>query len=234
LLSTTEIPDSSEPLLEPELSPSGRWLIAGLAPNQIGFWDLEKNICTGHFPAPFSGIRHLRAIAISPTGRYLATSYHDWPVIHITDFLDENNPVRGMTARHRGQVRSLVFSADERTLVSGDSDKFIKIWDVETKEERAALLGHRLAINHVDLSPDGRTVVSSSDDGTVRLWNVATRREVARFEGLGLIDHVTFAPDENALLLTSRATGGEAPTTTILRAPALTEIDSSSSVKTEI
>jgi WD40 repeat protein len=231
LLSTTEIPSTSVPLTIPELSPSGRWLIAGIAPNQIGFWDLEKNICAGHFPQ-VDGVGHLRAMAISRSGRYFAASYHDWPVVYITDFLDEDNPLRGVTARHRGQVRSLVFSADERTLISGDSDKFIKIWDVATKEERATLLGHRLALIDLDISPDGRTVVSSSEDGTVRLWNVATRREVARFKGDGVMEHVTFAPDGNALLLTSRVPAGQIPTTTVWRAPPLTETDAPLSAAT--
>jgi WD40 repeat protein len=224
LLSTVDLPESADTLSLPELDPRGRWLMAGLAPDQIAFWDLEKNILAGRFPIDMHGVGRLRAIAVSRTGRYLATSYHDWPVIHITDYSTEKR-VRGTTARHRGQVTRLVFSADERTLVSSDSDKYIKLWDVETKLERATLLGHRLWILDVDISPDGRTVVSSSEDGSVRLWNVATRREVARFEGLGIIERVTFAPDGNALLLTSRALPNQPATTVVWRAPTLSDID---------
>jgi WD40 repeat protein len=115
----------------------------------------------------------------------------------------------------------LAFSADERTLISSDSDKFIKIWDVETRQERGTLLGHRLAVIDVDLSPDGRTAVSSSDDGSVRLWNIETRREVARFESEDVMEQVTFAPDGNALLLTSRGSVDKPSTTSVWRAAAL-------------
>jgi WD40 repeat protein len=224
LLSTVELPESSDPLSLAELAPQGRWLIAGLEPDQIAFWDIEANVLSARLPINIHGVGRLRAIAISPSGRYLATSYHDWPVIHVTDFSTEKR-VRVTTARHRGQVTRLVFSADERTLVSSDSDKYIKIWDVETKLERATLLGHRLQIIDVDISPDGRTIVSSSEDGSVRLWNVATRREVARYEKLGIVDQVTFAPDGNALLLTSRASSDQPATTLVWRAPTLAEID---------
>jgi hypothetical protein len=230
LISTNELPDSSEPLVLPRLESKGRWLVAGLPPNLTGFWDLEKNICVGRFPTAYTGVGqvrvgHLRASAFSRSGRYLATSFHDWTVIHVTDFLDEEKPVRSMTARHRGHVTSLAFSADERTLISGDSDKFIKIWDVKTMEERATLLGHRLAVTAVDISPDGRTAVSCSEDSSVRLWNVETQREVARFEGHGVMVEAAFAPDGNTLFLTTRGTGDKAPVTMVWRAPTLAESD---------
>lgn len=222
LRSSIELPNSSEPMSLPELGPDGRLLVAGLAPDQIGYWDLGANAFGGRSAVNIKGVSQLRAVAISSSGRYVARSFHDWPVIYIRDF-SKDPPDRKPTTRHRGQVTSLVFSPDERWLISADSDKFIKIWNVETNEETATLLGHRLEVIDVDISPDGRTLASSSEDRTVRLWNLATRREVARFESEALIDRVTFAPDGNALFLTTRATVNRKSMTTAWRAPALIE-----------
>jgi hypothetical protein len=72
-------------LIRPTLAPNGRWLVAGVAPNQLGFWDLQKNICAGLFPHPIKGVAQLRAIAFSRSGRNLAISHHDRPVIQLTD-----------------------------------------------------------------------------------------------------------------------------------------------------
>jgi eukaryotic-like serine/threonine-protein kinase len=231
LLSTMELADSSETLVVPVLSPNGRWLVAGTSPGRVGWWDLEKNVLVGRLGAPIPGVGNLRAVAISPDGRYVVGSFQDWPILIFWDF-STAKPTRVDTIRHRGQVMRLVFSADGRTLVSSDSDKFIKIWDVETKLERATLLGHRFGVIDVDISPDGRTIASTSDDGTVRLWNTETRREVARFEMQGVMDRVTFAPDGNALLLTSRASAGRLSTTAVWRVPTLGDVDDKSTATT--
>ena len=187
--------------------------------------NLNKKEFLTTFGVPIGGVGRLRTLGLSPSGRYLAGAFHDWPMGLIWDFANPQKPTRLATERHLGQVAQLVFSADGKTLVTGDTDKFIKIWDVATAKEQATLLGHWAGIARVDISPDGRTVASSSDDGSVRLWNVATRREVARFAGHGVMYQVTFSPDGSALLLTIRGATDRPPRTLVWRAPALSVAD---------
>jgi WD40 repeat protein len=223
-ISAIEVPESNTPLVEPVIAPGGRFLAAGVGPSLIGMWDLEKGVLVAKFGGAIPGVGRIRTLGFSPNGRQLAGSFHDWPVVLIWDFSNEK-PTRLATERHLGHVAQLVFSADGNTLVTGDTDKFIKIWDVATAKEKATLLGHRSGIASVDISPDGRTVASSSDDGSVRLWNVATRREVARFDGHGVMNQVTFSPDGSALLLTIRGATDRPPTTLVWRAPPLNVAD---------
>jgi WD40 repeat protein len=222
-LGRLELAQSQTPLAEPVISPDGRWLFAGVGPAQIGAWNLERNERVTTFGVAIGGVGRLRALEFSPNGRHLAGSFHDWPVVLIWDFIDPRKPTRIDTARHSGQVAQIAFSADGGTLVTSDTDKFIKVWDVATGQELATFRGHRFGVTSVDISPDGRTVASASTDRTVRLWNMPTHREVARFEGRGEIAQVTFSPDGNALLLTTAWSNERPVATHVLRAPTLSE-----------
>jgi WD40 repeat protein len=49
-----------------------------------------------------------------------------------------NQPtLRNTLKGHTGQVNSVAFSPDGRTLASGSSDQAIKLWDVQTGKEKA-------------------------------------------------------------------------------------------------
>ncbi|MBM3216929.1 hypothetical protein FJZ36_18700, partial [Candidatus Poribacteria bacterium] len=83
---------------------------------------------------------------------------------------------------------------------SGSSDKTVRLWDVASRREVAALAGHTSDVLSVSFSPDGRTLASGSDDNTVRLWDVASRREVAALAGhTEPVLSVSFSPDGRTL-----------------------------------
>ncbi|HEY9639972.1 MAG TPA: WD40 repeat domain-containing protein [Coleofasciculaceae cyanobacterium] len=67
---------------------------------------------------------------------------------------------------------ALAMSRDGQTLVSGGSDKAIKVWDLKTGQLRNTLQSDSGSINAVALSPDGQTVISGSADHRVRIWDL--------------------------------------------------------------
>jgi len=128
----------------------------------------------------FTHIGHLVKAEFSPDSQQLAAVFMESTAIHLWDL--SSTPIRGESPGHKGYIRQLVHSADGRTLLSSDGDKFIKLWDLAERKEIGTLLGHREGVLGLAISADGRTVASGSGDGTLRLWNLPTRREVARFE----------------------------------------------------
>ncbi len=65
------------------------------------------------------------------------------------------------------------YSPDGKTLASGSRNNTIKLWDVETRQNIAALEGHTSRVYSVSYSPDGRTLASGSYYGIIKLWDVS-------------------------------------------------------------
>jgi WD40 repeat protein len=79
---------------------------------------------------------------------------------------------------HSDWIRSLAFSPDSKTVLSGSNDRTVRLWNLETGRLLYLLTGHRERIKCVGISPDG-LLLSCSVDGQVRLWdrNLLTHRK---------------------------------------------------------
>ncbi|KAF9237360.1 WD40-repeat-containing domain protein [Melanogaster broomeanus] len=80
----------------------------------------------------------------------------------------ENESAEGRKANH---VRSVIISPDNKLLVGGSEDKFIRVWNLETGEFIRTLSGHRGEVYALAFTSDSRTLLSASGDSTVRLWD---------------------------------------------------------------
>ncbi|GAA6621026.1 CHAT domain-containing protein [Scytonema sp. NUACC26] len=77
---------------------------------------------------------------------------------------------------HSDWVRSIAFSLDGKTLISGSNDETVRLWDLETKQPVHILIGHENRIKCVGISPDGKTLMSGSADNKIKLWDRKTRK----------------------------------------------------------
>jgi WD40 repeat protein len=86
-------------------------------------------------------------------------------------------------------------------VVSGSSDKTVRVWDVETGQIIASPFeGHTSLVRTVTFSPDNKQVLSSSPDKTIRIWDIATGQvAIGCFDGhTSTLDYVAFSHDSKS------------------------------------
>src|SRR5262249_24012361 len=82
------------------------------------------------------------------------------------------------------EVIGMGFSPDSRLMAGAGTDHVIRLWDLATERDVAALRGHRDSVWAVAFSPDGQRLASGGRDGTVRIWDNPGAPELARRRGI--------------------------------------------------
>jgi len=102
---------------------------------------------------------------------------------------------------HTDFVKSLAFSPDGTSLVSGSNDKTIKLWDVQTGGVVKTFHGHTTRVRSVSISADCTTIASGSFEKTIHLWSIQTEECYHVIEQQDWVDHVRFSPTNPQYLI---------------------------------
>jgi serine/threonine protein kinase/multidrug efflux pump subunit AcrA (membrane-fusion protein) len=140
------------------------------------------------------------ALAYSPDGKRIALA--SGRVVSVRD-ANTFNEVFALT--HPRAVHAVAYSPDAAGLATGGEDGVVRVWDVVTGKEKAALRGHTKAVRSVCYSPDGRRIASLADDGTVRIWGTAGGESLLTLEGAR--HQVAFSPDGRYLAAVNKEGG---------------------------
>jgi RNA polymerase sigma factor (sigma-70 family) len=127
--------------------------------------------------------RHaVHSVAYTPDGKYLlvASIYN---AVELWDartgqFVREvvpENPARLGTDKI---ILCTAFSADGRTIASGDFDGSVRTTEVATGKVWPFPAGHTGSIRSASLSADGKVLATSASDKMVRIWDTATGRQI--------------------------------------------------------
>jgi WD40 repeat protein len=113
-----------------------------------------------------------------------------------------------------GDIDSFHFSPDGRTYTTqlDDSQRTIKLWDAETRTERAVLVTNRnvgFPIIALAFSPDGRTLAAATSDPEhgLRMWDTTAWREKALLSGRAAMrgSILAIAPDLKVIVVSDQS-----------------------------
>ncbi|KAK4074995.1 uncharacterized protein Triagg1_4659 [Trichoderma aggressivum f. europaeum] len=174
-------------------------LVASIARDiTVRLWDASKST---RQQMPESNIDWIAAVSISPNAQIIASSSADG-TIQLWDAT--NGSFRQTLKGHSSMVRELVFSEDNRQLVSLSSYE-IRIWDAETGVHQHVLQNHNEWIRTMALSPHNKLATLGYGDGsTIQLWDTAMGTHQMALEGhSGWVTETVFSPDGRLLVSAS-------------------------------
>ncbi|MEM7357277.1 MAG: hypothetical protein AAF657_41060, partial [Acidobacteriota bacterium] len=150
------------------MHPGGSLLVSGATDGTLRSWSLSTREPSG-VDIVGSGSA-ITALAFGDGSGSLAVGRAGGGVSLVAGVGSSSMAGGGVQLLAPGDVRSVAFSADGRSLAAGFADGEIKAWDLETESEPRVLRGHRLAVNRVRFADGGQRLISASDDGSARVW----------------------------------------------------------------
>jgi len=164
-------------------------------------WDRETGEMIKHFSEGGSTGPTIIDVAFSPDGRTLLTGGVAGVILWDIDTSQPLSHLRG----HGGDVNSVAFNSNGRTVISAAVDGTLRLWDLEEGQ----IIRHYSSTEDGNLftltvSPDGHTVLSPWFTGSsmnVIIWDLNTGAELRRYSTDNFISNATFSPDGQMALL---------------------------------
>ena len=133
--------------------------------NTLRLWDTNK----GNEIATVAGdtSNHATALASSPDG------------VPLTAWNEETVRLLSSSGTEPSRIRTLRYSDDGDTLVSGGVDGKIRVFEIETGRQNASFAAHDGLVLSLALTPDSKHLASGGSDTTVRFWDMHDYRLLA-------------------------------------------------------
>lgn len=156
-------------------TPDGKYLVSGSLDGIVRIEQLGNPESTQFFENFGGGVWSL---AVSPDGTTLAIGSNDG-TIWLVGLWDDTGAWLTPLAGHDTPVITMAWSDDGATILSGEQNGHIELWDVANAKQGAdnvtssLLAGHRAPVMGVDFTVHEGVAISTALDGTVRLWDIA-------------------------------------------------------------
>lgn len=83
----------------------------------------------------------------------------------------EGSAIRELEGSSSEQVSALAIDPDGEALVSGGSDKMVRLWGYDEGNCYATGAAHSGAVNRLAVTPDKSHIVSIGSDGAIMIWD---------------------------------------------------------------
>jgi WD40 repeat protein len=105
----------------------------------------------------------------------------------------------GKMLAHPGQVTSAVLTPDGARLLTGCSDKQVRLWNLTSGQVERPFAGPTLGVLCVAMNPAGTQVTAGGADKTLFVWETANAKEIKKFPLAAAVNSVAFSPDGKSL-----------------------------------
>jgi GTPase SAR1 family protein/DNA-binding beta-propeller fold protein YncE/DNA-directed RNA polymerase subunit RPC12/RpoP len=162
------------------LTPDGKRILSASFDNTVRVWDAESHRelakMEGHLAAVWS-------VAAMPDN-YRALSGGFDKTLRLWDLSSAKClKTIGCGTEEADDVFATVVNSVGTHALSAHRGGHIRLWNIETGECLATLIGHSGPVLSIQITRDGRFAVSASEDKTLKIWNLETRTCIGTLEG---------------------------------------------------
>ncbi|XP_074655956.1 WD repeat-containing protein 48-like [Tubulanus polymorphus] len=162
----------------------GKTLISASSDTTVKVWNAHKGFCMSTLRTHKD---YVKALAYAKDKEQVASAGLDraiflWDVNTLTALTASNNTVTTSSLNgNKDSIYSLAMNPPGTVIVSGSTEKVLRVWDPRTCQKLMKLKGHTDNVKALVLNRDGTQCLSGSSDGTIRLWSLGQQRCVATY-----------------------------------------------------
>jgi len=173
----------------------GNLLLSGSSDHNIKIWDVKSGSLIRTFSEHITVTRDAK---FTPDGKSVISAENNYLVYwrSATDGQIGRLPMYG----HTSSVLSVDMSSDMQLIVSGSSDKTIKIWDAQTGDMLNSIEAHVRSVFQVEFNPMNNQIASCSSDSTIKIWDSESAELInALDENDTKVNAISYHPSGNYL-----------------------------------
>ncbi|KIH53821.1 WD domain, G-beta repeat protein [Ancylostoma duodenale] len=161
---------------------NGRFLLSASNDTTVKVWNATKHFCMSTLRTHKD---YVSCLAYAKEHERAASAGYDqsvylWDIATLTKLTTTNNTVTTSSLMGcKNSIYALAMNDAGTVIVSGSTEKVLRIWDPRTCQKIMKLRGHTENIRAIVISPDGTKCLSASADATVRLWDLGQQRCIA-------------------------------------------------------
>ncbi|KAA8578432.1 hypothetical protein FQN60_007069 [Etheostoma spectabile] len=163
---------------------NGKTLISASSDTTVKVWNAHKGFCMSTLRTHKD---YVKALAYAKDKELVASAGLDrqiflWDVNTLTALTASNNTVTTSSlSGNKDSIYSLSMNQMGTVIVSGSTEKVLRVWDPRTCAKLMKLKGHTDNVKSLLLNRDGTQCLSGSSDGTIRLWSLGQQRCIATY-----------------------------------------------------
>jgi len=162
----------------------GKNIISASSDTTVKVWNAHKGFCMSTLRTHKD---YVKALAYARDREQVASAGLDkaiflWDVNTLTALTASNNTVTTSSLNgNKDSIYSLAMNPAGTVIVSGSTEKVLRVWDPRSCGKLMKLKGHSDNVKALVLNRDGTQCLSGSSDGTIKLWSLGQQRCIATY-----------------------------------------------------
>ncbi|GMR42262.1 hypothetical protein PMAYCL1PPCAC_12457, partial [Pristionchus mayeri] len=156
-----------------------KYVLSASSDTTIKVWNAYKSFCMSTLRTHKDYVSCL--VYAKETERAASAGFDQsiflWDIGTLTRLTTTNNTVTTSSlAGNKESIYSLAINPSSTIIISGSTEKVLRVWDPRTCQKVVKLRGHTDNIRSIQVNDEGTKCISASSDGSFRLWDIGMQR----------------------------------------------------------